>query len=265
MERDETKKVIEALLFVSDKPLSADTLRDVLKDVEPAAIKAITDELNGEYASTGRPFQIKEIAGGYQLLTDPVYSKWIALLYKKGPDRLSGPSLETLAIIAYKQPIARSEIEAIRGVNVDRILHGLEEKELIRTRGRLDAPGRPILYGTTTGFLKHFGLKSLGELPKLKEFQESDLEFIRERERARLMRLDENQPPEGEPPAEVSTEAPAVEPASEPAAEAPAVEPTSEPAAEALAVEPAVDGAAVNDDTNNKEAVHGSEEIAQSN
>jgi len=212
MERDEAKKVIEALLFVSDKPLSGETLRDVLKDDTDADIKTLTDELNGEYAATGRAFQIKEIAGGFQILTDPVYSKWIGLLYKKGPERLSGPSLETLAIIAYKQPITRGEIEAIRGVNVDRIINGLEEKELIRTRGRLDAPGRPILYGTTTGFLKHFGLKSLNELPKLKEFQESDLEFIRERERARLAAVtaprEEVPGPEEAP---VQKEAPAAE------------------------------------------------------
>lgn len=192
MDRSEIKKIIESILFVSDKPLSIDTMREVLaeKAVEPTDIRAIIEELNSEYGATGRSFEVKEIAGGFQMLTDPVYSRWIALLYKKGPDRMTGPSLETLAIIAYKQPITRSEIEAIRGVNVDRILHSLEEKELIRTRGRLDAPGRPILYGTTTEFLQHFGLKSLEELPKLKEFQESDLEFIKERERARLLNLE---------------------------------------------------------------------------
>ena len=192
MDRSEAKKIVEALLFVSDKPISIDTMREVLteKAVEPTEVRAMIEELNAEYASTGRSFQIKEIAGGFQMLTDPVYSRWIALLYKKGPDRMTSPSLETLAIIAYKQPITRSEIEAIRGVNVDRILHSLEEKELIRTRGRLDAPGRPILYGTTTEFLQHFGLKSLEELPKLKEFQASDLEFIKGRERARLLNME---------------------------------------------------------------------------
>lgn len=200
MDREETKKIIEALLFVSDKPLSLDTMREVLEErrIEATEIRAITEELNSEYASTGRSFQIKEIAGGFQILTDPVYSRWISLLYKKGPDRLTGPSLETLAIIAYKQPITRSEIEAIRGVNVERMLHSLEEKELVRTRGRLDAPGRPILYGTTTEFLQHFGLKSLEELPKLKEFQESDLEFIKERERSRLLNMETGKMESGE-------------------------------------------------------------------
>lgn len=242
MERDEAKKIVEALLFVSDKPLSIDTLRDVLKEAEITDVKGITDELNADYAGTGRSFQIKEIAGGFQMLTDPLYSRWISLLYKKGPDRLTGPSLETLAIIAYKQPITRSEIEAIRGVNVERILHTLEDKELIRTRGRLEAPGRPILYGTTTQFLQHFGLKSLDELPKLKEFQESDLDYIRERERARLLNAETGKLEE---PAAGETQA--VQPAAD-LAEAAHAAPQEQPA-EAPA----------------EENVHGPEEIAQGN
>ncbi len=183
MEKDQSKKIIEALLFVSDKPVSIETLKAVLKDVDPTEIRAIIEELNGEYSSSGRSFAIKEIAGGFQMLTDPVYSKWISALYKKPPDRLSGPGLETLAIIAYKQPLTRSQIEIIRGVNVDGVLHTLEERNLIRSRGRSEGPGRPILYGTTPEFLQHFGLKSLDELPKLKEFQESDLDFVKEKEK----------------------------------------------------------------------------------
>lgn len=187
MEREETKKIIEALLFVSDKPISIDTLKDVLKDVESTDIRAIIEELNGEYANSGRSFAIKEIAGGFQMLTDPVYSRWISALYKRPPDRLTGPSLETLAIIAYRQPITRSDIEAIRGVNVDGVLRTLEERGLIKSRGRVDGPGRPILYGTTSEFLQHFGLKSLEELPKLKEFQESDLDFVKDKERTQVI------------------------------------------------------------------------------
>ena len=183
MEKDQSKKIIEALLFVSDKPVSIDTLKDVLKDVDPTDIRKVVEELNSEYSSSGRSFAIKEIAGGFQMLTDPVYSKWISALYKRPPDRLSGPGLETLAIIAYKQPLTRSQIELIRGVNVDGVLRTLEERNLIRTRGRLEAPGRPILYGTTTEFLQHFGLKSLEELPNLKEFNEHDLDFVKEKEK----------------------------------------------------------------------------------
>lgn len=180
MDRDQAKRIIEALLFTSDKPLSIDSLREVLQDVEAADIRAMVDTLNADYSSSGRSFSVKEIAGGFQMLTDPIYSKWISELYKRPPDRLRGPALETLAIIAYRQPITRSEIEAIRGVNVDGVLHTLEERDLIRSKGRVDAPGRPILYGTTTEFLRHFGLKSLDELPKLKEFKEGDLDFARE-------------------------------------------------------------------------------------
>jgi len=182
MERDEAKRIVESVLFVSDKPVSIGTLKEVLVEIDPTVIRTMMEELNAEYASTGRTFTIKEIAGGFQMLTDPLYSKWISALYKRPPDRLTGPGLETLAIVAYRQPITKSDIEAIRGVNVDGVLHTLEERQLIRSRGRLDSPGRPILYGTTTEFLQRFGLKSLEELPKLKEFKESDLDFVKEAE-----------------------------------------------------------------------------------
>lgn len=187
MDREESKNIIEALLFVSDKPVSIDVLKDVVTNIEPTEVRSIMEDLNKEYAATNRSFSIKEIAGGFQMLTDPIYSRWIAALYKKGPDKLTGPSLETLAIIAYKQPITRTDIEAIRGVNVDGVLRTLEERNLVRSKGRMDAPGRPILYGTTNEFLQHFGLRSLEELPKLKEFQEADLDFVREKEGSEII------------------------------------------------------------------------------
>ncbi len=190
MERDEAKRIIEALLFVSDKPVSIDTIKEILKNIEHPEVRDIIGELNKEYADSGRSFGIKEIAGGFQMLTDPIYSKWIAIMYKKGSDKLTGPSLETLAIIAYKQPLTRADVEAIRGVNVDGVLRTLEERNLIRTKGRLDAPGRPILYVTTNEFLQHFGLRSLEELPNLKEFQESDLDFVKEANRSEVINKD---------------------------------------------------------------------------
>jgi chromosome segregation and condensation protein ScpB len=106
---------------------------------------------------------------------------------ERPPDRLTGPALETLAIIAYRQPLTRSDMEIIRGVNVDGVLHTLEERGLIKTRGRVDAPGRPILYGTTNEFLQHFGLKSLEDLPKLKEFQEGDLDFVKNEQKSQVI------------------------------------------------------------------------------
>ena len=187
MDREEAKRIVEALLFVSDKPVSIDTLKDVLKDIEPAQVREIVIELNNEYTSSCRSFSVKEIAGGFQMLTDPIYSRWISALYKRGSDRLTGPSLETLAIVAYKQPITRADIEVIRGVNVDGVLRTLEERNLVKTKGRLDAPGRPILYVTTNEFMQHFGLRSLEELPNLKEFQESDLVFARETQKSGII------------------------------------------------------------------------------
>ncbi|MDD5173897.1 MAG: SMC-Scp complex subunit ScpB [Candidatus Omnitrophota bacterium] len=187
MDKQEAKKIIEAILFVSDKPVSIATLKDVLKEIDPTEIRTSIEELNDEYNSSERSFSIKEIAGGFQMLTDPIYSTWISSLYKKPSDRMTAPALETLAIIAYKQPLTRSDIEAIRGVNVDGVLHTLEERSLIKTRGRVDGPGRPILYGTTNEFLQHFGLKSLEDLPKLKEFQESDLDFVKEQEKTQVI------------------------------------------------------------------------------
>lgn len=187
MDKQEAKRIIEAILFVSDKPVSIATLKDVLKDIDPTEIRTSIEELNSEYDSSQRSFSIKEIAGGFQMLTDPIYSTWISSLYKKPSDRMTGPALETLAIIAYKQPLTRSDIEAIRGVNVDGVLHTLEERSLIKTKGRVDGPGRPILYGTTSEFLQHFGLKSLEDLPKLKEFQESDLDFVKEQQKSQVI------------------------------------------------------------------------------
>jgi len=187
VDKNEAKRIIEAILFVSDKPVSIATLKEVLRDIEPTEIRSCMEELNSEYNSSGRSFSIREIAGGFQMLTDPVYSTWISSLYKKPADRMTVPALETLAIIAYKQPLTRSDIEAIRGVNVDGVLHTLEERSLIKTRGRVDGPGRPMLYGTTNEFLQHFGLKSLEDLPKLKEFQESDLDFVKEERRSQVI------------------------------------------------------------------------------
>ena len=135
MDRDERKNIIEALLFVSDKPVSIDALKDVIRDIDPTDIRPILEELNAEYASGGRSFSIKEIAGGFQMLTDPLYSKWISALYKRPPDRLTGPSLETLAIVAYRQPITRTDIEAIRGVNVDGVLRPFVERILRQRQG----------------------------------------------------------------------------------------------------------------------------------
>ncbi len=180
MHKDQAKNIIEAMLFVSDKPLFVNEIKGVLEDFKPQDVKEVIAELTKEYEDTSRAFRIKEIAGGYQITTDPSLAPWLKKLYKtSGVDRLTGPSLETLAIVAYKQPATKPEIEAIRGVNVDGVLKTLIEKNLVKITGRRETPGRPILYGTTQEFLQYFGLNSLQELPKLEEFNftEKDIEL----------------------------------------------------------------------------------------
>src|SRR3989338_394652 len=180
MARLQIKNIIEAMLFVSDKPLFLSEIKMVLEGPGADEIKSVIAELMGEYEKQTSALKIKEIAGGYQIVTDPVLAPWLKKLYKTaGSDRLSGPSLETLAIIAYKQPASKPEIEAIRGVNVDGVLKTLVEKNLVRILGRRETVGRPIIYGTTQDFLQYFGLNSLEELPRLEEFHftEKDIEL----------------------------------------------------------------------------------------
>ena len=138
------KKVIEALLFVSEKPLTVEDLRQTLDGMDDESIKKAIEELKSDYTHQERSFNIAELAGGYQVITNPEFAPWIGKLFKRDEARISIPSLETLAIIAYKQPLTRSEIEKIRGVNVDGVIKTLLDKGYIKIRGRKDAPGRPI-------------------------------------------------------------------------------------------------------------------------
>lgn len=170
-------EIIEALLFVSNNPVNRAQLQEVLKidDVE-----RFINELNEEYIRTNRSFRIEEIAGGWQMRTMPEFSPWVkSLLNIQRRERLSGPALETLAIIAYKQPITKPEIEGIRGVNVDWVLSTLIDKGLVRVVGRKDVAGRPFIYGTTTRFLEHFGLASLKDLPSVEELKSGGRDEVR--------------------------------------------------------------------------------------
>lgn len=160
----ELKNIIETLLFVADTPLSTDRIRSVI----PADVKDIKDvlsRLSAEYEERKGGFALMEIAGGYQIRTRPEYSEWIKKLVQPNPLRMSKAALETLTIIAYKQPIIRSEIEHIRGVDSGGILRMLLELKLIRVLGRKEIPGRPLIYSTTKRFLEIFGLKDLKDLP----------------------------------------------------------------------------------------------------
>ena len=161
MTENNLKMAIEALLFASEKPLMLEQLKDGLDNLPTDEIRKNIEELRDEYEKANRGIRIVEIAGGFQMITAPVFASFLRKLYKqRRTERLSTPALETLAIIAYKQPVTRLEIESIRNVNVDNMIKSFVEKGLIRITGRKKTPGRPRVYGTTRQFLEHFGLKS---------------------------------------------------------------------------------------------------------
>ncbi|HBR14749.1 MAG TPA: SMC-Scp complex subunit ScpB [Candidatus Omnitrophica bacterium] len=168
---DYVKGGIEALMFVSEKPVTLDQIKNVFETVSAADIKQTLQLLKNEYEQRHSGMTIVEIAGGYQMLSNPVYASYIRDFYKtKHKEKLSKPALETLAIVSYKQPVSRADIELIRGVNSDGVVTHLLNKELIKIVGRKDVPGKPYLYGTTRQFLEYFGLRSLNDLPRLEEF-----------------------------------------------------------------------------------------------
>lgn len=174
MQENNFKAVIEALLFVSEKPVLIEQIRNILSDLDSSRIRQILEELKEEYANSNRGIRIIEVAGGFQMVTASELNPFLKRFYRRSPERLSGPTLETLSIIAYKQPITRMEIEGIRGVDVSGIVKNLINKGLVRAAGRKRAPGRPFVYATTRQFLEYFGLKSLEELPKIEEFSKTE-------------------------------------------------------------------------------------------
>lgn len=162
--------IVEALLFISDQPLSAEKISTVV-EVDKDEVVRVLEDLVNEYKRADRGFQLREVAGGYRLYSHPAYSPYIEkLLLSFDHRRLTQAALETLSIIAYKQPVTRADIAAIRGVNSDGVVNTLINRDLIRELGKQVAPGQPILYGTSTRFLEVFGLRSIDELPPLDEF-----------------------------------------------------------------------------------------------
>lgn len=169
----ELKAILETLLFVSHGPVTVERLASVLEGVPKVEVRQALRSLQDEFDQAGRGLQIVEVAGGFQLVTRSDYGPWIKRLEKNKPaPKLSRSALESLAIIAYKQPIVRAEVEQIRGVEASGVIRTLLERKLIRMVGRKEMPGRPIMYGTTKYFLQHFGLRDLAELPPLREFKE---------------------------------------------------------------------------------------------
>src|SRR6184192_3475576 len=188
-------RVIEALLFSAQKPLSIREISTAIKTAEgdPAGagpnefsrvrqpeVAAALEQLKIQYIEQERAFQLTEKAEGWQLATDPKYAQWVRQLFPAlKPARLSAPALETLAIIAYRQPITRADVEAVRGVNIDGVLQTLMERGLVKIAGRAEIPGRPLLYETTQFFLDHFGLRNLDELPNVEELRKQNLPVAR--------------------------------------------------------------------------------------
>ena len=193
------RHIIEALLFASDEPLSISQIIDILKSTEDAGPKlrmkedevlAIVRELNAEYVRSARSFRIIQVAGGFQFATMPDFATWLGRLVKeKAKRKLTQAVIETLSVIAYKQPITKPEVEAIRGVNADYAIQKLLERGLVTIVGRAATAGRPLLYGTTADFLRHFGLNDLSELPKPREIEEimADQGFEMEKELLKRM------------------------------------------------------------------------------
>jgi segregation and condensation protein B len=169
---EDLKAIIESLLFVADKPLSVEKLADIIEETDAKEIRATLQDLLNEFNNPGRGFQLREVAGGYQFRTHPECQAYIKRMLKPAPSRLSRAALETLAIIAYKQPIIRSDVEHIRGVDSGGVLRVLMEKKLVRVLGRREIPGRPLIYATTKRFLEVFDLKNLNDLPTPKEIEE---------------------------------------------------------------------------------------------
>jgi segregation and condensation protein B len=166
------KNIIESLLFVAEEPLGPERLKKILEPADAGAISDAVAALKADYDSRQGGFYLAEVAGGYQFRTRPEYTAWIRRIVAPKPVRLSRAALETLAIIAYKQPIIRSDVEHIRGVDCGGVLRQLLERKLVRVLGRREIPGRPLIYATTRKFLETFDLKDLKDLPTPKEIEE---------------------------------------------------------------------------------------------
>jgi len=191
------REVVEALLFATDEPLSLRQITEILAPeggtvLSPEKILTVIEDLNREYGQAGRAFRIVKVAGGYQFATQPQFGVWLGRMVRERSKRkLSVSALESLAVIAYKQPVTKPEIEAIRGVNADYVLRSLMERNLVTVVGRAASTGRPLLYGTTRDFLKHFGLNDLSELPRPREINELLAEAEYEVEKRLLKEMEE--------------------------------------------------------------------------
>jgi segregation and condensation protein B len=180
MDSETLKPLIEALVFAADRPINIERLMNILEGEKREDVRASISELMKEYNESNRGMEIVEVAGGYQMRTRPEFVPWLKKLFGFRFSRLSKAAMETLAIIAYKQPLTRVELEDVRGVDSGGVLRTLLEKSLIKVIGRKDMPGRPSVYGTTREFLEVFDLKNLSSLPDLRDIEESEKDAVRE-------------------------------------------------------------------------------------
>jgi segregation and condensation protein B len=170
--RERLKCIIECLIFASDIPLTVERIRQVLEDLQPRQIRELVEELAEEYRTSPRGIYIREVAHGFQFCTRPEFAPLVHQLRKSKPYHLTQPTLETLAIIAYKQPVTKAEIELVRGVDCTGVVKSLMDKKLVAIQGRKEVIGRPFLYGTTPKFLEVFGLETLASLPTIEEIKQ---------------------------------------------------------------------------------------------
>jgi segregation and condensation protein B len=182
MDTSELKRIIECLIFIAHTPVTLDELKKLFDGVNKQELESITEEVVAEFNTLNKGFYIAKVSGGYQFRTRDEFAPWIRNYLKARPQKLTKPALETLAIIAYKQPVSRAEIESIRGVDTGGVLKTLLERRLIRIMGRLEMPGRPLVYGTTREFLELFGLNDIKSLPTLKDYEDLARELKENRE-----------------------------------------------------------------------------------
>ena len=238
MSRD-LKRIVEALLFAAEEPLRPAQIAAVLETEDRKQVEQTLARLQREYQETDRAFELVEVAGGWRLRTRPEMAFWLRRLKRQQVTRLSRAALETLAIVAYKQPVLKAEIERIRGVEVSGVLRMLMEKDLVRVVGRKDLPGRPLIYGTTKRFLEVFDLKDLSELPTLEEMEQllgeapveaTEAEQDKSQSQPPLFAPDQAGSQDTPPPAEAAEPDPSAEATASPEAPSPvAAEPEADP------------------------------------
>ena len=173
MQVEQLKQVVEVLVFASDIPLPADQIKAIIEETAADDIVRAVEDLNNDYRRTDRTFQIVHVGGGYQMVTHENYAAWVKKLFQgRLKQKLSQAALETLSVIAFRQPVAKPDIEAIRGVNCDGVIRTLLERKLVTIAGRAEGPGKPLLLKTTREFLRHFGVNDISDLPRPKEIEE---------------------------------------------------------------------------------------------